>query len=79
LVGIALASLESSVSMTISSCLYPNRSVVREIPVVLAMTRRRDQRGDEGDEGEERERMVEEEGREEEGGEKEGTYQSKIA
>ena len=48
--------------MTISSCLYPNRSVVREIPVVLAMTRRRGQRGDEGDGSEERERKVEEEG-----------------
>ena len=56
LVGIALASLESSVSMTISSCLYPNRSVVRDIPFVLSMTRRRDQRGDEGDEGEEMKR-----------------------
>ena len=74
LVGIALASLESSVSMTISSCLYPNRSVVRDIPFVLAMTRRRGERDDEGDEGEERERKREEEGREEE-----GTYRSKIA
>jgi hypothetical protein len=70
----ALASLESSVSMTISSCLYPNRSVVRDITFVLSMTRRRDQRGDEGDGSEERERKVEEEG-----GEKEGTNQSKIA
>jgi hypothetical protein len=57
-----------------SSCLYPNRSVVREIPFVRAMTRRRDQRGDEGDGSEERERKVEEEG-----GDKGGTYRSRIA
>jgi hypothetical protein len=74
LVGRALASLESSVSMTISSCLYPNRSAVRDIPFLLSMTRRRGQRGDEGDEGEERARKVEEEG-----GDKGGTYRSRIA
>jgi hypothetical protein len=65
--------------MTISSCLYPNRSVVREIPFVLSMTRRRGQRGDEGGESEEMKRKVEEEGREEEGGYKGGTYRSRIA
>ena len=52
----ALASLESSVSMTIFSCLYPNRSVVRDHSLVQSMTKRQGEQNDEADESEERER-----------------------